>query len=47
MNYDVIAFWSQIAAFVIFVAGTIYVWRKAVAPGLGWGPQARQNTTQR
>ena len=28
MNYDVIAFWSQIAAFVAFVVAIVLVWKR-------------------
>lgn len=32
MNYEAISFWSQIAAFVLFVIFILWVWKKWIAP---------------
>ena len=34
MNYETIAFWSQIVAFVLFVVAMIWVWQKSIAPAV-------------
>jgi F0F1-type ATP synthase membrane subunit b/b' len=34
VNYIVIAFWSQIAAFVAFVAGIVFVWKRFIEPAV-------------
>lgn len=34
MNYEAIAFWSQIVAFVLFVAAIVWVWQKSIAPAV-------------
>ncbi|MDQ2865142.1 MAG: hypothetical protein M3R51_02840 [Candidatus Eremiobacteraeota bacterium] len=34
MNYDAIAVWSQIVAFVLFVAAIMWVWQKSIAPAV-------------
>jgi F0F1-type ATP synthase membrane subunit b/b' len=34
MNYDLIAFWSQIAAFFAFAIGIVWVWKKFMEPAV-------------
>jgi F0F1-type ATP synthase membrane subunit b/b' len=34
MNYTLIAFWSQIAAFVAFVIGIVWVWKRFMEPAV-------------
>jgi F0F1-type ATP synthase membrane subunit b/b' len=34
MNYAVIAFWSQIAAFVAFAIGIVWVWKRFMEPAV-------------
>jgi F0F1-type ATP synthase membrane subunit b/b' len=34
MNYTLIAFWSQIAAFVAFIAGIVWVWKRFMEPAV-------------
>jgi F-type H+-transporting ATPase subunit b len=34
MNYQVIAFWSQIAAFVAFLVAIVLLWKRAIEPAV-------------
>lgn len=40
MNYDAIAFWSQIAGFVLFAAALVWVWNQWITPALGASAKA-------
>lgn len=40
MNYDAIAFWSQIAGFVLFVVALVWAWNKFLTPALGASAKA-------
>jgi F-type H+-transporting ATPase subunit b len=40
MNYDAIAFWSQIAGFVLFVAALVWAWNQWITPALGASAKA-------
>lgn len=34
MNYEAIAIWSQVVAFVLFAATLVYVWKRAIEPAV-------------
>jgi F0F1-type ATP synthase membrane subunit b/b' len=34
MNYDAVAFWSQIAGFVLFAAAFVWAWQKFLMPAI-------------
>lgn len=40
MNYDQIAFWSQIAGFVLFVLALVWAWNKFLTPALAASSKA-------
>ena len=40
MNYDLIAFWSQIAGFVLFVVALVWAWNAFLTPALGAAAKA-------
>jgi F0F1-type ATP synthase membrane subunit b/b' len=40
MNYEVIAFWSQIAGFVFFVAAFVWAWQKWLMPAIAKGQES-------
>jgi F0F1-type ATP synthase membrane subunit b/b' len=40
MNYEVIAFWSQIAGFVFFVVAFVWAWQKWLMPAIAKGQQS-------
>ncbi|MDP9025463.1 MAG: hypothetical protein M3N13_08825 [Candidatus Eremiobacteraeota bacterium] len=40
MNYEAVAFWSQIVAFVLFAAATVWVWQKSISPAVAAAQQA-------
>lgn len=40
MNYEMIAFWSQIAGFVLFVAALVWAWNKFLTPALSASSKA-------
>lgn len=40
MNYEAIAFWSQMVAFVLFVAAIIWVWQKSIEPAVASAQKA-------
>jgi membrane protein implicated in regulation of membrane protease activity len=40
MNYDAIAFWSQIAGFVLFALALVWAWNKFLTPALATSAKA-------
>jgi F-type H+-transporting ATPase subunit b len=40
MNYDAIAFWSQIAGFVLFAVALVWAWNKWLTPALASAAKA-------
>ncbi len=40
MNYDLIAFWSQIAGFVLFAIALVWAWNKFLTPALAASAKA-------
>lgn len=40
MNYDLIAFWSQIAGFVLFALALVWAWNKFLTPALAASSKA-------
>lgn len=40
MNYDLIAFWSQIAGFVLFAVALVWAWNKFLTPALAASSKA-------
>lgn len=40
MNYDAVAFWSQIAGFLLFVVALVWAWNTWLAPAIGAAQRA-------